>query len=178
MTGPGPAAPLPPAGPGVQPPFVAAPVEGRQTRIWVGLGIAGGLLAACCGIGAVATGGLAVLSQQALNEQAQRAVRDYLEARRQEDWEQAYQLRCEADRRAESLPEFVRRVMAAPRIQEYEVGDLRVVAGDDPFDPNSGQLDVPVTVTYVDEDPDQFQIPLAQDTTTGELEVCGQVPDE
>src|SRR5690606_12603792 len=160
--------PPPPPGPGVQPPFVAAPVEGRQARMWLRLGVAGGLLAACCGIGGVAVGGLVVLGQHALNEQAQRAVRDYLEARRQEDWERAYELRCEADQRASSLPEFIHRVSTAPRIQEYEIGDLQVTSGDDPFDPDSGELDVPVTITYVNGDTEQFQIPLAQNTSTGE----------
>lgn len=170
--------PAPPTGPGVQPPFVAAPVEGRQARIWLGLGIAGGLLVACCGLGVVTVTALGLLSQQALNEQAQRAVSDYLEAKRQGEWEQAYELRCEADQRAQSLPRFVDQVSSGPRIQEYEVGDLRTTPGDDPFDPSSGQLDVPVTVTYTNGESDRYRVPLAQDTTTGQLEVCGRVPRE
>jgi hypothetical protein len=171
MTGFLPAAPVgppePPPGPGVQPPFVAAPIEGRRARIGILLGVAGGLLAACCVVGGVALGGLLLLSQQAANEQAQAAVEDYLAAVVAQDWQGAYEQLCAADRSAESLPEFTSRVSEPPRIQSYQVGDLEVEAGDDAFDQ---RLLVPVDVVYDNGDPGQLTFPVSN--STGRFAVC------
>jgi hypothetical protein len=156
----------------VRPPFAAAPIEGRRARTWLGLGIAGGLLAACCGVGGVATGGLLLLSEEATNEQAQRAVDDYLTAVTEADWERAYELRCEADRRTESLRAFTRRVSAPPRITSYEVGDLQLEPGDNMFDPETA---VPVDVVYADGSEAVLTVPLERDPGTGQFQVCGTV---
>jgi hypothetical protein len=155
----------PPPGPGVQPPFVVAPIEGRRARTWLSLGVAGGLLAACCGVGGVAIGGLLVFGAEAVNEQAQRAVRDYLAALAEEEWEQAYELRCEDDRGRESLNDFARRQLQQPQIDEYEVGDLDVA-----------EMTVPVRVTYADDSGAQLTVPVEQDET-GQFEVCGTVQE-
>lgn len=164
----------PPSGPGVQPPFAAAPIEGRRTRMWLGVGLASGLLAACCGIGVAAVGGLLVLGQQVVTEQAQRAVTDYLTALTEQDWEQAYELRCARDRRAESLSEFTSRVSGAPAIDSYRIGDLRVDPGRDELDASDDELTVPVEVTYADGTAGRLTFPLDQNSAGG-LQVCGEV---
>jgi hypothetical protein len=150
----------------VQPPFVAAPIEGRRIRIWLGLGLVGGVLAVCCGVGVVALGGLLVLGQEAVNEQAQRAVSDYLAAVTERDWQAAYELRCEEDRAAESLPEFTDRAAAQPPIDNYQVQDFQL--GSD------SEISVPVEVTYAGGDRATLVFPVDQ-TPTGRFEVCGQV---
>jgi len=154
----------PPPGPGVQPPFVVAPIEGRRARTWLSLGVAGGLLAACCGIGGVAIGGLLVLGTEAVNEQAQRAVRDYLAAVAEQDWEQAYELRCEDDRERVSVAEFANEQAGQPQIEAYDVGDLDVA-----------EMTVPVRVTYTDDSGTQLDVPVEQSSETGRFEVCGTV---
>jgi hypothetical protein len=147
----------------VQPPFVAAPIEGRRARTWLSLGIAGGLLAACCGVGGVAIGGLLILGGQAVNEQAQAAVDDYLAALAEQDWEQAYDLRCAEDRADESLAAFSQRESARPPIKSYEVDDL------EPAD-----LTVPARVIYTDGTTQTLTVPVEQNEQ-GQFEVCGTI---
>lgn len=156
--------PLPPAGPGVRPPFAAAPVEGRNVRLWLGLGIAGAVLAVCCGAGIVSLGGLVVVGVEAINEQAQRSVSEYLEAEIEGDWEAAYRQRCEQDRRQESLAEFTRRVSALPRIESYDLGEVDV---------SGPEVRLPARVEYEDGRSEQLLVPLAQNPQTGMLQVCG-----
>ncbi|MPZ25033.1 MAG: hypothetical protein GEV12_00910 [Micromonosporaceae bacterium] len=170
-----PPVPDPPPGPGVQPPFVAAPIEGRRARTWLGLGLAGAVLAVCCGVGVVAVGGLLVLGEQAINEQAQRAVADYLAAVAEEDWEQAYDQRCEQDRRAESLPAFTSRASAEPAIESYQVGDLQIEPGNGGLEPGGGEMTVPVFVTYAGGASARLIFPVDQSSRTGRFEVCGTV---
>jgi hypothetical protein len=157
------AAPVPP-GPGVQPPFAAAPTEGRTARLWLGLGVAGAALALCCGGGVAAFGALVVTGLQALDEQADRVVGDYFDAVIAEDWERAYGRLCERDRRAESLAAFSDRVAAEPQIASYQLGDLK---------PTSPDLRLPADLNYVGGGSERVEVPLEQNTTTGDLEVCG-----
>jgi hypothetical protein len=157
--------PAVPPGPGVQPPFVAAPIEGRRARTWLSLGVAGGLLVACCGVGGLAVGGLLILGGQAVNEQAQDAVDDYLTAVSAQNWEQAYELRCAQDRAGQTLAEFTASESAQPPIQSYEVGDIE--AGDD-------GVNVPVRVVYVDGTRAGLSVPVEQDRQ-GQFEVCGAI---
>jgi hypothetical protein len=159
-----PPGPLP--GPGVQPPFVVAPIEGRRARTWLSVGVVGGLLAACCGVGGVAIGGLLVLGNEAINEQAQRAVGDYLAALAEQDWEQAYEQRCADDRQRESLAQFAGAQSGQPPIDSYEVGDLDVA-----------DETVPVQVTYADGTGAGLAVPVEQNQNTGQFEVCGTVDE-
>lgn len=163
-----PGPPGPPPGPGVQPPFVAAPIEGRRARLWLGLGLAGAVLVACCGVGVVAVGGLLVLGEQVATEAAQRAVTDYLTALTERDWEEAYELRCPDDRTAESLAEFTGRVSAQPEIESYQVHDADL--GQDP----TTDVTVPVAVTYASGQRAQLIFPVAQGSG-GRYEVCGTI---
>jgi hypothetical protein len=148
----------------VRPPFSAAPVEGRTVRLWLGLGIGGAVLALCCGAGIVSLGGLLVVGVEAVNEQAQRAVGDYLDAEIEADWEQAYQRRCEGDRQAETLEEFTRRVSAQPRIESYELGEVDLAGA---------EVRLPARVEYEDGRTERLLVPLEQNPQTGALEVCG-----
>jgi hypothetical protein len=142
---------------------VAAPIEGRRARTWLSLGVAGGLLAACCGVGGVAVGGLLVLGAEAVNEQAQAAVEDYLAAVAAQDWEQAYGLRCAEDREDVSLDTFARQELALPRIQSYEVDDL-----------DTAELTVPARVVYADGSRTTLSVPVEQNQQ-GQFEVCGTI---
>ena len=160
---PGPPPPVPP-GPGVQPPFAAAPVEGRTARLWLGLGVVGAALAVCCGGGLLAFVGFVITGTQALNEQADRVVGDYLDAVIAEDWPRAYERLCDRDQQAESLEAFARREARAPDIASYELGDL---------DLTRPELRLPVELTYTEGGRERVEVPLEQDTSTGELEVCG-----
>jgi len=155
-----------PAGPGVQPPFAAAPIEGRTARRWLGLGVAAAVLVMCCGIGGVGVGGLLLTMIPALNEQAQRAVGDYLDALSEQDWRRAYELRCDTDQRNESLAEFTDRVSGQPLITDYELEDL------DYLDVQSDQLRLAAEVTYADGTRDLEVFPLLPDPQSGRLEVC------
>lgn len=160
-----PGPPPPPPGPGVQPPFAAAPVEGRSARLWLGLGVAGALLVLCCGGGLVSITGLVVTSVQALDEQAQRAVADYLDAEIESAWEDAYQQLCEQDRQAETLAQYRQRVAQLPRIEDYTLGSVA-------FTP-AGEVQLPADVEYVDGGSERLRVPLLQNPQTGAFEVCG-----
>ncbi|HLU33173.1 MAG TPA: hypothetical protein VKZ74_04030 [Natronosporangium sp.] len=155
-----------PAGPGVQPPFAAVPIEGRTARRWLGLGVAAAVLVMCCGIGGVAFGGLLVTMIPALNEQAQRTVGDYLDALAAQNWRRAYELHCDADQQAESLAEFTDRVSEPPLITDYELGSL------DYLDVQSDRLHLPAEVIYADGSRAPESFPLVPDPQTGRLEVC------
>jgi hypothetical protein len=157
--------PVPP-GPGVRPPFAAAPTEGRTARRWLSVGLAAAALVVFCGIGGVAVGGLVVTLAPAMNEQAQAAVGDYLDALVAEDWEQAHESRCEQDREAEPLSEFIRRVEQEPRIEAYELGSI------DWFVADADRLELPAELTYDDGSSEQTTYPLVADPRTGTLQVC------
>jgi hypothetical protein len=155
---------------------VAAPIEGRRVRVGIGLAVAGGLLVLCCGAGGIATVGLLVLGEQAVNEQAQRAVDDYLAAVTERDWERAHEQRCAADRAADPFDEFRSRMAATPEVEQYEVGDLQIEQDSGVFD--AGDLTVPADVSYADGTDTVLEIPVEQNPETGEFEVCGLViPD-
>lgn len=157
--------PPPPPGPGVRPPFAAAPVEGRTARLWLGLGVGAILVALFCGGGLAALTGMVLTGMGALNEQAHRAVGDYLDAEAEQQWQDAYEQRCDRDQRAESLTEFTRRVSAQPRIESYELGSVEITP--------SGQLRLPAELTYVNGADDRIVVPLQQHPQTGMLQVCG-----
>lgn len=149
---------------------MAPPIEGRQAHTLLGLGAAGGLLAACCGLGVTAVGGLVVLLGLAVNEQAQQAVDDYLAAVVAEDWERAYELRCAADQQTESLGAFTDRVSGPPRIESYDVGEVVVDSGEgSPF--SDVEMTVAVRVTYADGTGESIGMRVEQDPT-GQIEVC------
>ncbi|MEV1288826.1 hypothetical protein [Micromonospora sp. NPDC049679] len=155
--------PVPPPGPGVSPPFAAPPTEGRTTRLWIGLGVAALAVVLCCGGGGAALLGLAVTGTQAVNERARVVVGEYFDAVEQEEYDKAYALLCGDVRRRESPPEFERRVAAEPQITSYTVRDATI----------ANEVIVPVDVTYARGGGRTVRVVLAQDSGTGEFEVCG-----
>jgi hypothetical protein len=162
MTDPAPPAP-PPRGPGVVPPFAAPPSEGRSSRMWLGLGVAGLAVVLCCGGGLAAVAGLLVAGTRALDEQAEIVITDYLEAISDEEYGEAYDLLCPDLQRRESLGAFERRVAAQPQISAFQVGDTDLTT----------DIIVPVRVTYATGGTDSLRFVMAQDSETGGLLVCG-----
>ena len=71
---------------------------------------------------------------------------------------------CEREQQAESRSQFEARVAAEPRISSYQVGEFNTASGD---------YRVPVDVTYADGGTDTLQVSLAQNSGTGQFEVCG-----
>lgn len=153
----------PPPGPGVTPPFAAPPTDRNRRTLWVGL-IVGGLALVLCGVGGLFGFGLiAVAGADQVKQQAQRAVSDYLDALKREDYEAAYQLRCPALNRRQSLSEFTRSQRNEARPVDYTVGEVRI----------GNQVIVPVEVRYDTGEQRSLEFTLSQDRSTGELKVCG-----
>jgi hypothetical protein len=117
----------------------------------------------CCGGGAAALLGLAVTGTQAVNERARVVVEEYFDAVEHEEYAKAYALLCGDVRRRESPSEFERRVAAEPELSSYTVRDATI----------ANEVIVPVDVTYVGGGGRTLRVVLAQDTGTGEFEVCG-----
>jgi hypothetical protein len=153
--------PPPPQGPGVHPPFPAPPVEGRGRRLGLGLGLGAGVLVLVCGGGLVAGIGMTRVVTNALNEQAQVVVDDYLDALRDREWSQAYRQLCDEARQKETESQFTSRVSTGELITSWEVGTVDMV-----------QLAAPVAVTYADGDTAELRAYLGQSRKTGGFEVC------
>jgi hypothetical protein len=155
-------APPPPPGPGVTPPFAAPPTEGRNARMWLSLGVAGLAAVLCCGAGGTALVGLIITQTASLNEQAQTIVGGYFDALSDGEYEDAYKLLCDEAQEDETQAQFTARASSEPRITSYRVGDVAIPA-----------LTVPADVTYASGGQDRLEITLAQDSGTGQFEVCG-----
>ena len=153
--------PPPPQGPGVYPPFPAPPVEGRGRRLGLGLGLGAGVLVLVCGGGVAAAAGLTRVMSSALNEQADVVVGDYLEALRDREWSQAYDMLCPRAKQQETESQFTSRVSTAELITSWDVGTVDLV-----------QLAAPVAVTYADGDTADLRAYLGQSRETGGFEVC------
>jgi hypothetical protein len=164
MTDPASAA-VPPRGPGVVPPFAAPPSEGRGSRMWLGLGVAGLALVLCCGGGLAAVVGLLIAGTRAIDEQAEIVITDYLEAVAADEYGEAYDLLCPALQARESLAAFQRRVETEPEISSFEVGSTDMTSSTD--------IVVPVQVRYATGGTDSLRFVMAQDSRTGGLLVCG-----
>ncbi|WP_025619914.1 hypothetical protein [Salinispora cortesiana] len=154
--------PNPPAGPGVAPPFAAPPVEGRRTRIWLGLGVGAVALALCCGGGGAAVVGFFVSTVQAFDEQGRAVSTDYYQALVKREYGAAYDQLCAQARRQESRREFERRAADGPQVTSFRIGEL-----------DQTNLTLPVEVTLSDGDRDRQRVNLKQNEQTGQLEVCG-----
>lgn len=160
-----PAAPPPPPGPGVQPPFVAPPTDGARQRRWAAVGLSAGAAVLLCLAGGAGFGGLIYFGAQAVAEQAQGTVVDYLSALRDQEYGQAYKLLCDDLQASMSVDQFARSRSADPRIAEFDVGRASLVT-----DP----IQVPATIDYVGGQVRTVQFLMEQDTGTGAFEVCGE----
>lgn len=156
--------PVPPRGPGVVPPFAAPPTEGRTMRLWLGLGAAGLFVLLCCGGGVAAIAGLTVFGVRAIDEQARVVVTDYVDALERAEYGEAYALLCDDRQRVQTPTDFARSEAQAPRIQSFQVHATETGATD---------IVVPVDVTYSSGSSSTLRFLMAQDSGTGEFEVCG-----
>ncbi|HEX5597102.1 MAG TPA: hypothetical protein VFX61_13955 [Micromonosporaceae bacterium] len=155
--------PEPPRGPGAVPPFAAPPVEGRATRLWLGIGTAALAVLICCGGGGAAVIGFGVAATEAAKEQARAVVGDYLEAVKDREYGKAYGLLCDAVQRRETPSEFRERVNAEPKITDYRIREVRL----------TDRVTVPVDVTYTGGAMQILRFQVETDNQTGEMEVCG-----
>ncbi len=158
-----PAPPAPPPGPGVQPPFAAPPSEGRNARVWLGLGVASLAVVLCCGVGIASVVGLVVTGTAALNEQAHAAVEDYLQAVGAGRYGQAYGQLCRELRLRQSQREFTAQVSAQPKVREYELLRTRM--------DENGDAVVPATVTYTNGTTAEIDYRVIQEDA--EIRFCG-----
>lgn len=158
-----PSAPPVPAGPGVQPPFVAPPTDGVNKRRWIALGLVAGALVLCC-VGAIAgVTSLAVLGSRVIIQQEKAAVSGYLSALQRKDYPAAYKLLCESRQAVLTLEQFEAQQAARPEIVAFEV--------ETPESDNS--LVVPATVHYADSTDVRYRFQLEQNRKTAEFFVCG-----
>ncbi|MEV8508001.1 hypothetical protein AB0368_24725 [Actinoplanes sp. NPDC051475] len=154
-------APPPPQGPGVVPPFPAPPVEGRGRRVGLGVGLGAGVLVLVLGGGLAAAIGLFTVASDALNEQADVVVSDYLDAVRDRRYADAYEMLCQQTKDDQTEAEFTSKVSDDEPIASYDVGDLETI-----------QLSAPVDVTYADGSTGRLEAYLQQNRRTGRFEVC------
>ncbi|GAA1864279.1 hypothetical protein [Asanoa iriomotensis] len=155
---------LPPRGPGVVPPFAAPPVEGRTTRLWLGLGAAALFVVLCCGGGIAALTGLGIFGVQAIDERARVVVTDYVDALERAEYGEAYALLCDSQQVAQTPDDFAAVESRAPRIDSFLVHKTQTTTTD---------IIVPVDVTYASGSTTTLRFVLRQDSGTGEFEVCG-----
>ncbi|MEV7625482.1 hypothetical protein [Actinoplanes sp. NPDC089786] len=156
-------APAPPRGPGVVPPFPAPPTEGRRRRVGLGLGIGAGVLVLACGGGVAAVAGLGVVMTNALNEQAQVVIGDYLTDVKAGRFGEAYDSLCARTRATVTKSEFTTDAQTGTPLESWSIGDLDLASVD---------LAVPVDVKYSDGSTGELEARLGQDQQTGQFQVC------
>jgi hypothetical protein len=148
----------------VRPPFVTPPTDGARQRRWLAVGLATAAALVVCVGGLFGLGGLLVFGSQMILDQSRAAVVDYLTALKAEDFGNAYEQLCDAQRETIDRREFARSFANEPRIATFTVGDPELTE----------RVVVPATVGYVDGTSTTMRYVLEQDRTTGEFEVCGE----
>jgi hypothetical protein len=150
-----------PSGPGVRPPFVAAPTEGGSQRVWWAVGTAVLAVLLVCGGGVAVFTGMIVTGVRAVNDQAHKVVGDYLTALEHERYNDAYALVCDRMRQRYDLNEFKDVEQDTAGSTGYTLGKFDVATLQMPVELQFGTRTQ--TVTYQ----------LAQDAASGHLEICG-----
>ncbi|GAA2560602.1 hypothetical protein GCM10010435_35030 [Winogradskya consettensis] len=145
----------------MQPPFPAPPIEGRGRRLGTSIALAIGAVLLVLGVGLAAVIGIGAVGGKALNEQADAVVADYLDAVRDRNYSDAYDMLCESARSAQSESDFTEQVSAQEPIVDYDLGDVSLV-----------RLTVPVEVRYANGSRAELEAVLEQNTSTGRFEVC------
>lgn len=158
-----PPVPAPPRGPGVIPPFPAPPTEGRRLRVGMGLGIGAGVLVLACGGGVAALVGLTTVMTNAMNEQAQVTIDNFLDDVQAKRYGEAYRSLCDSTRATVSEPQFTGQWQTSLPLRRWSIGTLDLA---------DVTLAVPVDVTYTDGRTAQLEARMGQDRETGQLEVC------
>ncbi|MCP2327470.1 hypothetical protein HDA40_005977 [Hamadaea flava] len=151
-----------PPGPGARPPFVAAPTEGSSTRLWWGLGTGAVALLLFCGGGIALLVGLAITGVRAVEDQANQTVTRYLSALERGKPAEAYDLVCAEMRKHYDVDEFAALERNVTTSTGYTVGEVDL-----------NTLQVPVTLEYASGPDRNVTYQLAQDSSTGRIEVCG-----
>jgi hypothetical protein len=151
----------------VRPPFVTPPTDGARQRRWLALGLAGAAALVCCVGGLFGAGGLLVLGNQMVLDEAQGTVSSYLSAIRDKDYAGAYARLCESEQANIDEAEFVDGFEGAPALRTFTVGQAVISEAGD-------ELNVPATLTYVDGRSESVVYLMSQDTSTGAFEVCGE----
>ncbi|WP_051366013.1 Rv0361 family membrane protein [Hamadaea tsunoensis] len=150
-----------PPGPGVRPPFVAAPTEGGNQRVWWAVGTAVLAVLLVCGGGVAVFTGMIVTGVRAVNDQAHKVVGDYLTALEHERYNDAYALLCDRMRQRYDLNDFKDAEQDTAGSTGYTLGKFDVATLEMPVELKFGTRTQNVT----------YQ--LAQDASTGHLEICG-----
>jgi hypothetical protein len=146
----------------VQPPFVAPPTDGARKRRWIAIGLAGAAALVCCVGGIGGLGGLVVFGSQMVLDQARGAVTDYLTAVSEEEYARAYGMLCEAEQAAQDRDEFAE-LQRRRGLDSFTV--LEPVLSED--------IVVPADLVYDDGGRTRVRYLMVQDTSTGDMEVCG-----
>jgi len=157
--------PPPPAGPGVQPPFVAPPTDGARRRRWIGISAAIGALVLLCVGGVGGFVGLSVLGARVIRDEAAQAVTAYLSDLRDGQFGRAWTRLCPDQKQRVSSAEFVSAQQAQPRITQFSLGEVAI----------SPDVTVPATITRTGSSaPQHVTVVMAQNEQTSEYEECGQ----
>jgi S-adenosylmethionine:diacylglycerol 3-amino-3-carboxypropyl transferase len=128
------------------------------------LGLSTAAVLVACVAGIAALGGVFYLAYQALREQAQATVVDYLTALRDREYDQAYDLLCDSFQATTSREAFERSNRQGPRISSFDVGEATLTE----------EIVVPATIRYSNSTERTVRYIMFQDTATGGLEVCGE----
>ena len=159
------AVPPPPPGPGVQPPFVAPPTDGIRQRRWLGLGLAAAVAVILCVGGVVGVAALGIFGQQMVAERSQAAVSDYLTQLQRREFDKAWSLLCPAEKRRVNTTSFERLWLDRPQISTFTVGEATI----------GNTVVVPAQVDNADGTSQALEFPMAQDSSTGDFQVCSAV---
>jgi hypothetical protein len=160
------AAPAPPRGPGVRPPFVTPPIDGTRRRRWLAIGLTIGTVLLCL-IGSVAgLGGLGLLAERAASDAARATVTRYLTALQHRAYGDAYRELCVSLRSHTDRSDFAHQFETGPAITSFEVGPAQI-------DNDLGDVKVGATVSNDRGETRHPTYSLVQEGQPGEYRVCG-----
>ncbi|MEV6525874.1 hypothetical protein AB0M43_28410 [Longispora sp. NPDC051575] len=127
-----PVAPQPPAGPGVQPPFVAPPTQRDQRRMWAGIGIGAAALVLCVGGSIAGCIGLTLWLDTEQNQESEAAVGRYLNPLIRGEYAKAYLEQCADLRELETSEQYAARTSQRPKLLGYTITEAGPATDADP----------------------------------------------
>ncbi len=142
---------------------MAPPTDGAKRRRWIAAGLASAFVVVVCVGGLIGLGGLVVLGTQVVRDEASTAVTNYLTAVKDADYAHAYTLLCAQLKARNSEDEFVHTKQNQARVTSFTVGQVEV----------SDAIRVPATINYANQTTEAVRFVMAQDQSTGAIEVCG-----
>ncbi len=153
--------PPPAQGPGVTVPFAAPPTERDRKRLWITLGVAGGLVLLCV-IGGVIGVAVLIASSRVSSADATGKVHDYLDALQSRDYSRAYDDLCAAQQNKRSESEFESSQQDQPDISSYQINQ--------PTQTSDG-YDVPASIELVNGQQIDATFGVVLDAP-GDLRIC------